>query len=171
MLPAIVTIVWAGEHELVERALLPRLQSRAIREVEQRMSVGVVHDPKAPLPACFLGRVEIKRVQIIAVHGRHARQTAGSEAPGDTLLHDVLVRQSEGRRLAVPVRHQSLIAGVGRRSVLIIISVVGRLQRAMDDLLVVRVRVEIMGSQTCGIVGQSQSVLIMIRPIIFTCSS
>ena len=29
-----------------------------------------------------------------------------------------------------------------------------------------RVRVEIMGSQKCGIVGKSQSVLIMINPII-----
>jgi hypothetical protein len=32
----------------------------------------------------------------------------------------------------------------------------------------VRVRVEIRGSQTCRIVGRSQSVLIMIDPIIFT---
>jgi hypothetical protein len=31
-----------------------------------------------------------------------------------------------------------------------------------------RVRVEIMGSQKCGIVGKSQSVLITINPIIFT---
>jgi hypothetical protein len=30
------------------------------------------------------------------------------------------------------------------------------------------VRVEIMGSQKCGIVGKSQPVLIMINPIIFT---
>jgi hypothetical protein len=30
------------------------------------------------------------------------------------------------------------------------------------------VRVEIMGSQTCGFVGKSQSVLIMISPMIFT---
>jgi hypothetical protein len=30
------------------------------------------------------------------------------------------------------------------------------------------VRVETMGSQKCGIVGKSQSVLIMINPIIFT---
>jgi hypothetical protein len=30
------------------------------------------------------------------------------------------------------------------------------------------VRVEIMGSQNCRIVGKSQSVLIMITPIIFT---
>jgi hypothetical protein len=33
---------------------------------------------------------------------------------------------------------------------------------------ILRVRVEIMGSQKCGIVGKSQSVLIMISPIIFT---
>jgi hypothetical protein len=32
----------------------------------------------------------------------------------------------------------------------------------------VRVRVEIMGSQTCGIVGKSQPVLMMINAIIFT---
>ena len=32
----------------------------------------------------------------------------------------------------------------------------------------VRVRVEIMGSQKCGIVRKSQSILIMINPIIFT---
>jgi hypothetical protein len=32
----------------------------------------------------------------------------------------------------------------------------------------IRVRVEIMGSQRCRIVGKSQSVLIMINPIIFT---
>jgi hypothetical protein len=32
----------------------------------------------------------------------------------------------------------------------------------------VRVRVEIMGSQTCRIVGKSQPVFIMINPIIFT---
>jgi hypothetical protein len=32
----------------------------------------------------------------------------------------------------------------------------------------VRVRVELMGSQTCRIAGESQSVLIMINPIIFT---
>jgi hypothetical protein len=32
----------------------------------------------------------------------------------------------------------------------------------------VRVRVEIMGSQKCRILGKSQSVLIMINPIIFT---
>jgi hypothetical protein len=31
-----------------------------------------------------------------------------------------------------------------------------------------RVRVEIMGSQKCGIVGKSQSILIMIHPIIST---
>jgi hypothetical protein len=35
-------------------------------------------------------------------------------------------------------------------------------------VLVVRVRVEIMGSQKCGIVGKSQSVLIMINLNIFT---
>eukprot|EP01047_Picozoa_sp_COSAG01_P011636 COSAG01_NODE_511_length_16061_cov_15.815875_9_plen_43_part_00 len=32
----------------------------------------------------------------------------------------------------------------------------------------VRVRVEIMGSPKCGIVGKSQSVLVMIDPMIFT---
>jgi hypothetical protein len=32
----------------------------------------------------------------------------------------------------------------------------------------IRVRVEIMGSQKCGIVGESQPVLMMINPIIFT---
>eukprot|EP01047_Picozoa_sp_COSAG01_P002225 COSAG01_NODE_58_length_30193_cov_12.302020_8_plen_102_part_00 len=31
-----------------------------------------------------------------------------------------------------------------------------------------RVRVEIMGSQKCGIVGKSQPVLMMVNPIIFT---
>eukprot|EP01047_Picozoa_sp_COSAG01_P020908 COSAG01_NODE_1196_length_11303_cov_16.500714_14_plen_63_part_00 len=35
-------------------------------------------------------------------------------------------------------------------------------------VLIVRVRVEIMGSQTCRIAGKSQSVLIMINPMIFT---
>jgi hypothetical protein len=35
----------------------------------------------------------------------------------------------------------------------------------------VRVRVEILGSQTCGFVGISQSVLIMIIPMIFTRTS
>jgi hypothetical protein len=34
--------------------------------------------------------------------------------------------------------------------------------------LLIRVRVEIMGSQKCGIVGKYQPVLIMIKPIIFT---
>ena len=34
----------------------------------------------------------------------------------------------------------------------------------------VRVRAEIMGSQKCGIVGKSQSVLLVINPIIFTCT-
>jgi hypothetical protein len=34
--------------------------------------------------------------------------------------------------------------------------------------LLVRVRVEIMGSQKCGIVEKSQSALIMINPVIFT---
>eukprot|EP01047_Picozoa_sp_COSAG01_P043380 COSAG01_NODE_3847_length_5644_cov_25.352209_7_plen_151_part_00 len=41
-----------------------------------------------------------------------------------------------------------------------------RQQRSADQG--VRVRVEIMGSQNCRIVGKSQSVLIMISPIIFT---
>jgi hypothetical protein len=36
--------------------------------------------------------------------------------------------------------------------------------------LVLRVRVEIMGSQKCRTVGESQSVLIMIDPIISTCT-
>jgi hypothetical protein len=40
--------------------------------------------------------------------------------------------------------------------------------RWCNGVLVLRVRVEIMGSQKCGIVGQSQPVLIMINPIIFT---
>jgi hypothetical protein len=39
---------------------------------------------------------------------------------------------------------------------------------AMAWARAVRVRVEIMGSQNCGIVGKSQSVLIMTNPIIFT---
>jgi hypothetical protein len=43
---------------------------------------------------------------------------------------------------------------------------VGRAGAACVPL--VRVRVEIMGSQKCRIVGKSQSVLIMIDPIIFT---
>jgi hypothetical protein len=34
--------------------------------------------------------------------------------------------------------------------------------------IVIRVRLEIMGSQQCRIVGKSQPVLIMINPIIFT---
>jgi|EP01047_Picozoa_sp_COSAG01_P017724 hypothetical protein len=35
-------------------------------------------------------------------------------------------------------------------------------------MTVIRVRVEIMVSQKCRIVGKSQSVLMMINPIIFT---
>jgi hypothetical protein len=41
------------------------------------------------------------------------------------------------------------------------------LQKALRSSAL-RVRVEIMGSQKCRIVGKSQSVLIMINPIIFT---
>jgi hypothetical protein len=41
-----------------------------------------------------------------------------------------------------------------------------RASAAVLACLSIRVRVEIMGSQTCGIVGKSQPVLIMIDPII-----
>jgi hypothetical protein len=43
-----------------------------------------------------------------------------------------------------------------------------RLHLAGSVWLDLRVRVEIIGSQKCGIVGKSQSVLIMINPIIST---
>jgi hypothetical protein len=40
----------------------------------------------------------------------------------------------------------------------------------VDWNMCLRVRVEIMGSQKCRIVGKSQPVIIVIDPIIFTCS-
>jgi hypothetical protein len=44
----------------------------------------------------------------------------------------------------------------------------GHWQARHQSIVPIRVRVEIMGSQQCRIVGKSQLVLIMIDPVIFT---
>eukprot|EP01047_Picozoa_sp_COSAG01_P093188 COSAG01_NODE_24381_length_781_cov_1.016129_2_plen_146_part_01 len=69
--------------------------------------------------------------------------------------HAAPLLTTRARRLSLPTtptstRGDKTIAGVGSGSRLL------------------RVRVEIMGSQKCRIVGKSQSVLMMIDPIIFT---
>jgi hypothetical protein len=106
----------------------------------------------------FARRLEARGVRARAVRDDPAglRATAGGGAASP-------LRTARG-----PTRHPAT-AGMGDARVSLAQAGAGACTPtptpAADSL---RVRVEIMGSQKCGIVGKSQSVLVMINPMIFT---